>query len=64
MFTGVSALHIPRDNPWGASVSINSICRGRDGLFEIEIQSGDVIRIAATDWAFDPTPNSAAAAHI
>jgi hypothetical protein len=48
----VSLLEVPRENPWGRSVSVNSLSiadmpdRGGQYL-EIEMQSGDVIRVNA-----------------
>jgi hypothetical protein len=40
----VSRVECPREEPWGSSVSINAACATADGV-EIEMQSGDVIRI-------------------
>ena len=54
---GVCELHIPRLNEWGASVSVNKmsgpsdIGAGRREL-EIEMQSGDRIRIVAASFDF------------
>lgn len=49
---GVQELRVPKMNEWGASISVNDIveldaptARGR--CLEIEMQSGDVIRIVA-----------------
>lgn len=49
-----SLLEVPRENPWGKSVSINAI--RLEGMpdkdvqaLEIEMQSGDVIRINARE---------------
>jgi hypothetical protein len=48
----VSLLVVPRENPWGRSVSVNSLLiadmsdRDEQSL-EIEMQSGDVIRVNA-----------------
>jgi hypothetical protein len=42
---------IPRRAPWGDSAHINS-AREEDGRFVIEMQSGDVIRIAAESVEF------------
>lgn len=49
---GVSLLEVPRENPWGRSVSVNRFLIAdrpdREGQFlEIEMQSGDVIRVDA-----------------
>jgi hypothetical protein len=60
MAHGVSELHAPRLNDWGPSVSVNSVNKvagpsddasGRRGL-EIEMQSGDHIRIVAKSFDF------------
>jgi hypothetical protein len=49
IFTGLLGIAIPREQPWGPSVSINDV-RERDGGYEIEVQSGDVLRIVAESW--------------
>ena len=46
-FGGVRELRVPRVAPWGRSVHLNGQRRGPDGTYEIEMQSGDVIVIAA-----------------
>jgi hypothetical protein len=51
-FTHVSELIIPRLEPWGPSVSINSVRASSQNAFEIELQSGDVVRVQASSWAF------------
>lgn len=48
----VSFLEVPRESPWGNSVSVNTLhiadLVGRvEQSLEIEMQSGDVIRISA-----------------
>jgi hypothetical protein len=54
---GVSHLEVPRLNPWGPSVSVNEV-RGpttnanESQAIEIEMQSGDVIKITAKSFAF------------
>jgi hypothetical protein len=54
---GVSNLQVPRMNEWGKSVSVNEV-RGPSkdvgGLqtLEIEMQSGDVIKITALSFIF------------
>jgi hypothetical protein len=54
---GVTELHAPRLNDWGPSVSVNKVAgptddaSGRRGL-EIEMQSGDHIRIVAKSFDF------------
>jgi hypothetical protein len=52
LFTGVREVHVPRDQPWGPSVSVNTVERIDDGetngvAMRLEMQSGDAIRIRA-----------------
>jgi hypothetical protein len=53
MFSGLSHLILPRKHDWGCSVSINSFSRPGNGQYEIEMQSGDVIKIEAIAAALD-----------
>ena len=53
----VSFLDVPRENLWGKSVSVNRLhiadSIGREGQsleIEIEMQSGDMIRISAREY--------------
>lgn len=52
---GLSNLRIPKENPWGPSVSINR-CKGPIAMtgtkkrFSIEIQSGDILEIIAEEF--------------
>lgn len=48
-FTGVSNLILPRTQPWGPSQSINSASQRNKGQYEIEMQSGDLIKIDASN---------------
>ena len=54
---GVIDLHVPQRKEWGPSVSVNEVRgpiaepRGKQVL-EIEMQSGDVIRIVASSFNF------------
>lgn len=50
-FIGVSNLTLPRSQPWGRSKSINSACQRCKGQYEIEMQSGDLIKIDAHEVA-------------
>ncbi len=50
-FFEVSHLEIPRDVPWGESVSINEV-KECDGLFQIEMQSGDTISVVAKGFSY------------
>src|SRR4051812_16000640 len=54
VFEGFTALEFPRHAPWGPSVSINCVREPQPGTFEIELQSGDVLRIAAACWSYHP----------
>lgn len=47
---------LPRMEPWGPSNSINSQ-RRLGNIFEIEMQSGDTIRIEANEFSFVQIPN-------
>jgi hypothetical protein len=58
--TGVADLHVPRIEEWGPSVSVNHATgplATEDGLqcLEIEMQSGDVIRIVASSLQMPAT---------
>ncbi|MDB6023819.1 MAG: hypothetical protein JWM68_42 [Verrucomicrobiales bacterium] len=48
----VSEAFIPHQNPWGPSVFINSASVDLDGIFTIEMQSGDQIQIQAKGFDF------------
>lgn len=55
-----SLLEVPRQNPWGRSTSINSLViadlPGGDGqCLDIEMQSGDIIRIDAREISVQVT---------
>ncbi len=47
MFSAVSHLILPRKQDWGRSVSINACSIPSPGRYEIEMQSGDLIKIEA-----------------
>lgn len=53
-FEGFLNIELPRRESWGPSSSVNAIRQAQDGHFEIELQSGDVLRIEAPHWAFRP----------
>jgi hypothetical protein len=53
-FTGVSNLTLPRTQPWGRSQSINSASEPNQGQYEIEMQSGDLIKIDASAVSLTP----------
>ncbi len=46
---GVTDLRMPRERPWGPSVSVNSV-QVTGGVITIEMQSGDTITIAAQSF--------------
>ena len=48
-FSAVSHVTLPRVQSWGRSISINSFSVPSSGKYEIEMQSGDLIRIKAMD---------------
>jgi hypothetical protein len=51
-FSAVSHLTLPRKQDWGRSVSINSFSVPNSGQYEIEMQSGDLIKIEAAGVMF------------
>jgi hypothetical protein len=53
IFSGVRELNAPRQNPWGPSESINQFREIGEGQFEIEMQSGDVLKIVASSWQLE-----------
>jgi hypothetical protein len=54
VFEGFTNIELPRRESWGPSSSINALAQPHEGLFEMELQSGDTIRIEASHWAFRP----------
>ena len=52
IFEGFTALHFPNERPWGPSCSINAVRQPSPQDFEIELQSGDVLRVKASQWSF------------
>ena len=53
----VSLLEVPQDKPWGPSVSVNEAVEvqaesGDGRCLQIEMQSGDVIRIGARSFIY------------
>lgn len=57
VFEGFTRLEFPRRESWGPSSSINTLTQPQEGIFEIELQSGDTIRIEAPHWSFYPESN-------
>ena len=54
VFEGFTSIELPRRESWGPSSSINSSSEQMTGKFEIELQSGDTLRIEAKHWTFRP----------
>jgi hypothetical protein len=51
-FVGVTEVYVPREQPWGPSVSINVLRQAAGGEYELELQSGDVVRVKASSWSY------------
>ena len=51
-FSAVSKLAIPRELPWGPSVSVNGFTHLGNGVYELELQSGDVLSVEAQSCNF------------
>jgi hypothetical protein len=51
LFSGVTSLSVPHEEPWGPSSSVNATSQDNN-RFQIEMQSGDIIEVAATSFAF------------
>jgi hypothetical protein len=47
VWSNLAHLVMPHASPWGESASINGVRTQSDGSSEIEMQSGDIIRIKA-----------------
>lgn len=56
IFKDVKSLEVPCQQPWGRSASINQARMTAVSTFEVEMQSGDTIRITADDWTFQLRP--------
>ena len=50
VFHGVESVILPRLQPWGPSVSVNSASTLASGEYELEMQSGDSLRFKAASW--------------
>lgn len=50
-FEGVTFLSVPHEEPWGSSSFVNSVSN-EGANFKIEMQSGDVIELTATNFKF------------
>jgi len=47
MFSNVTELVVPKTHPWGESVSVNHVRLIDETYVEIEMQSGDTIKVYA-----------------
>jgi hypothetical protein len=52
VFIGVMNLEIPNKKEWGPSNSINEVTLNSGGIYEIEMQSGDNIKIKAQKFSY------------
>ena len=55
-FSAISHLSLPREQNWGRSLSINSFSMSSTGVYEIAMQSGDVIKIMAAGMTLTTAP--------
>ncbi|WMW80784.1 hypothetical protein RF679_00550 [Undibacterium cyanobacteriorum] len=58
IFDKFKHIELPRHESWGPSISILETRIAAPQIFEIVLQSGDVLRIEAMNWSFVQTPNS------
>jgi hypothetical protein len=54
IFEEFTNIQLPRHESWGPSSSVNKPVELENGQFEIELQSGDTIRVEAARWTFRP----------
>ena len=54
IFERFSTLQLPRREPWGRSCSVNTGRQISADVYEVELQSGDAVRVEAMSWAFRP----------
>ena len=52
-FDGMTRFELSRELPWGESVSVNGFKNCDNDSYEIEMQSGDTIRVNASSLTFD-----------
>ena len=52
-FEGVSNIEVPHNSPWGESFFVNDVSLV-DDCCEVEMQSGDVVKIVAESFSFEP----------
>ena len=56
VFSGVTGVNAPRDQPWGPSASVNTLRQPSPFQYEIEMQSGDVLVIEAKAFSASGEP--------
>src|SRR5476649_2208289 len=54
VFEEFTNIELPRRESSGPSSSVHKSIEQKTGQFEIELQSGDTIRIEASNWTFHP----------
>ncbi|AMC33877.1 hypothetical protein [Janthinobacterium sp. B9-8] len=52
VFESFTNLALPNKKHWGRSCSINTVQESKPGIFEVELQSGDVLRVEARHWSY------------
>ncbi len=52
IFGGVTKAIVPHEAPWGESSCINE-ARSDGAFYKIEMQTGDIVQIEASDYAFE-----------
>ncbi len=51
LFHSIKSVLVPRHQPWGRSASINAAKTVAEGMYELEMQSGDLLRLEAQGWS-------------
>lgn len=49
VFRGLESLSLPHQEPWGPSVFINRALQPSPGVFQLQMQSGDLVEVMATE---------------
>ena len=52
IFEGVLHLNVPNKSEWGPSNSINEVFDKHEGVYSVQMQSGDVLSISASTFRF------------
>ena len=53
LWSSVTDLHVPRTLEWGPSVSVLSAAEVTPGVYELHLQSGDVVTLRAKAVKFE-----------